>query len=60
MDESKAELEERYNHYHDPRNGQFASGAGGGMGLYYSMGKGRGEVVGKSSPWNPPQKATLV
>lgn len=54
MDESKAELEERYNHYHDPRTGQFASGKGGGMGLYYSMGKGRGEVVGASSPWSAP------
>lgn len=39
------ELEERYNHYHDPRNGRFASGAGGGTGLYYSMGKGKGAVV---------------
>ena len=51
--ETQAELEERYNHYHDPRNGRFASGKGGGMGLYYSMGKGKGEVVGASSPWQP-------
>ena len=43
------ELEERYNHYHDPRNGRFASGKGGGNGLYYSMGKGRGAVVGAST-----------
>lgn len=43
------ELEERYNHYHDPRNGRFASGKGGGNGLYYSMGKGKGAVVGAST-----------
>lgn len=63
MDESKAELEERYNHYHDPRTGQFASGKGGGMGLYYSMGKGRGEVVGASSPVkiaNKPLDSTKI
>ena len=47
------ELEERYNHYHDPRNGRFASGAGGGMGLYYSMGKGKGAVVGATSSLAP-------
>ena len=51
--EHQAELEERYNHYHDPHNGRFASGAGGGTGLYYSMGKGKGEIVGASSPWQP-------
>lgn len=63
MDESKAELEERYNHYHDPRTGQFASGKGGGMGLYYSMGKGKGEVVGASSPVkiaNKPLDSTKI
>ena len=57
------ELEERYNHYHDPRNGQFASGAGGGMGLYYSMGKGKGAVVGASSPLktaNKPLDSTKI
>lgn len=44
------ELEERYNHYHDPRNGRFASGKGGANGLYYSMGKGKGgAVVGAST-----------
>ena len=47
------ELEERYNHYHDPRNGRFASGAGGGTGLYYSMGKGKGAVVGATSDLSP-------
>ena len=31
------ELEERYNHYHDPRNGRFASGKGGGS-LYVPQG----------------------
>ena len=31
------------------RNGRFASGKGGGNGLYYSMGKGKGAVVGESS-----------
>ena len=50
------ELEERYNHYHDPHNGRFASGAGGGAGLYYSMGKGKGEIIGASSPYQPPRK----
>lgn len=43
------EEEERYNHYHNPTNGQFASGKGGGEGLYYSMGKGKGAIVGESS-----------
>lgn len=44
------ELEKRYNHYHNPLNGQFASGRGGGEGLFYSMGKGKGgAVVGASS-----------
>lgn len=43
------EEEERYNHYHNPQNGQFASGKGGGVGLYYSMGKGKGAIVGASS-----------
>ena len=47
------EEEERYNHYHDPTNGQFASGAGGGVGLYYSMGKGKGAIVGESSKLDP-------
>ena len=47
--EHQRELEERYNHYHDPHNGRFASGAGGGEGLYYSMGKGKGAIVGASS-----------
>ena len=47
------ELEERYNHYHDPRNGRFASGKGGGNGLYYSMGKGKGAVVGATSSLAP-------
>ena len=60
MDESKAELEERYNHYHDPRTGQFASGKGGGTGLYYSMGKGKGEIVGASSKWNSPKVQTAA
>lgn len=55
--EMTREYEERYNHYHDPSNGQFASGKGGGMGLYYSMGKGKGEVVGASSEWNAPKKS---
>ena len=50
------EEEERYNHYHDPTNGQFASGKGGGVGLYYSMGKGKGAIVGESSPWQPKKK----
>lgn len=54
--ERTREYEERYNHYHDPSNGQFASGKGGGMGLYYSMGKGKGEVVGASIPWQPKKK----
>lgn len=56
LEEKRAEqevIEERYNHYHDPTNGQFASGKGGGYGLYYSMGKGRGEVVGASSSLTP-------
>jgi HK97 family phage prohead protease len=49
------EMEARYNHYHDPHNGRFASaGAAGsgvnyGQGLYYSMGKGKGEIVGANS-----------
>ena len=44
------EEEERYNHYHNPQNGQFASGKGGGEGLRYSFGKGKGsEIVGASS-----------
>lgn len=43
----------RYNHYHNPQNGQFASGKGGGEGLIYSFGKGKGsEIVGASSTWN--------
>ncbi|MBQ5316998.1 MAG: hypothetical protein J6I96_05535 [Oscillospiraceae bacterium] len=50
-------LEQRYNHYHDPRTGQFASGKGGGVGLYYSMGKGKGEVVGAASKVNLKNKA---
>ena len=50
------EMEARYNHYHDPHNGRFASGAGGGTGLYYSMGKGKGEIIGASSPWQPKKK----
>lgn len=57
LEEKKAEqevIEERYNHYHNPTNGQFASGKGGGYGLYYSMGKGKGAVVGNSSPWIAP------
>jgi hypothetical protein len=51
--ERTREYEERYNHYHDPSNGQFASGKGGGMGLYYSMGKGKGAIVGESSSLVP-------
>lgn len=42
------ELEERYNHYHDPRNGRFASGKGGGNGLYHSTGKGQGVYTTKT------------
>ena len=57
--EHQAELEERYNHYHDPHNGRFASGAGGGAGLYYSMGKGKGEIIGASSPWQPKKREGL-
>jgi len=56
LEEKRAEqevIEERYNHYHDPTNGRFASGKGGGYGLYYSMGKGRGEVVGAASDLVP-------
>lgn len=52
LEEKRAEqevIEERYNHYHNPTNGQFASGKGGGTGLYYSMGKGKGAVVGAST-----------
>lgn len=63
LEEKKAEqevIEERYNHYHDPRTGQFASGKGGGMGLYYSMGKGKGEVVGASSSLVPTQEAVAA
>lgn len=52
------ELEERYNHYHDPHTGRFASGAGGGAGLYYSMGKGKGEIIGASSSIIPPAVQT--
>lgn len=58
--EEQRALEMRYNHYHDPRTGQFASGKGGGMGLYYSMGKGRGEIVGASSKWNSPKGQTAA
>jgi hypothetical protein len=47
--EEQRALEMRYNHYHDPVNGRFASGKGGGTGLYYSMGKGKGAVVGAST-----------
>lgn len=53
------EMEARYNHYHDPHNGRFASagaagsGANYGQGLYYSMGKGKGEIVGASSKFTP-------
>lgn len=47
----------RYNHYHNPQNGQFASGAGGGVGLYYSMGKGKGAIVGASSAWSAPKNS---
>lgn len=53
------EMETRYNHYHDPHNGRFASagaagsGANYGQGLYYSMGKGKGEIVGASSKFTP-------
>lgn len=55
----QAEYEERYNHYHDPHNGRFASGGGGGggNGLYYSQGKGKGFIVGSSSPWQPKTSA---
>lgn len=42
MDESRAELEERYNHYHDPRTGQFASGKGG-IGDYAPIYMGHGD-----------------
>lgn len=45
----KNKLNLRYNHYHNPVNGQFASGKGGGEGLYYSMGKKKGEIVGAKS-----------
>lgn len=61
--EEQRALEMRYNHYHNPVNGQFASGKGGGEGLYYSMGKGRGEVVGASSPVkiaNKPLDSTKI
>ena len=54
--QKQLEYEYRYNHYHDPHNGRFASGAGGGVGLYYSMGKGKGEIIGASSPWQPKKK----
>lgn len=48
------ELEKRYNHYHNPLNGQFASGKSGGEGLFYSMGKGKGgAVVGAASDLVP-------
>lgn len=53
--EKQLEYEYRYNHYHDPHNGRFASagaagsGANYGQGLYYSMGKGKGEIVGAYS-----------
>jgi len=34
-------------------NGRFASGKGGGEGLRYSFGRGKGsEIVGASSPWD--------
>ena len=56
--EHQRELEERYNHYHDPHNGRFASGAGGGEGLYYSMGKGKGAIVGSYS--DVASKTTFV
>jgi hypothetical protein len=50
-EETRAE-QLRYNHYHDSR-GRFASaGANGGVGLYYSMGKGKGAVVGAHSEIN--------
>ena len=45
------ELEERYNPYHDPKNGRFTnSGYGGGIGaLYVPKGyKGKGEYIGDS------------
>ena len=49
--EEQRALEMRYNHYHDPVNGRFASGRGGGEGLRYSFGRGKGsEIVGASSP----------
>lgn len=57
--EKQLEYEYRYNHYHDPQNGRFASagaagsGANYGQGLYYSMGKGKGEIVGASSKFTP-------
>ena len=54
--EKQLEYEYRYNHYHDPQNGRFASGAGGGVGLYYSMGKGKGEIIGASSDISTKQK----
>jgi hypothetical protein len=55
----QAEYEERYNHYHDPHNGRFASGggAGGGNGLYYSQGKGKGFIVGSASQYISPEAA---
>lgn len=49
------EEEERYNHYHNPQNGQFASGAGGATGLYYSYGKGKGGVYGGEKTYNSDQ-----
>lgn len=59
--EEQRALETRYNHYHNPVNGQFASGKGGGAGLRYSFGKGKGsEIVGASSPWSAPKKPSLT
>jgi hypothetical protein len=52
--EEQRALEMRYNHYHDPVNGRFASGRGGGEGLRYSFGRGKGsEIVGASSSLTP-------
>lgn len=52
--EEQRALEMRYNHYHDPMNGRFASGKGGGEGLRYSFGRGKGsEIVGASSSLTP-------
>lgn len=62
--ESQAELEERYNHNHDPKNGRFCSGNGGNSGLTSSVKSGkmvsRGEVVALEYQRYGRNKDTLV